>query len=413
MSLLLSALLLQALASQPVQARSPEPEPSGFSAERLEGLRAFVASEMERGRIAGAVTLVARGDRVAFFEASGLADIASGTPMERDAIFRIRSMTKPVVSLAALLLHEEGRFLLDDPVSKFLPELAGLRVIADGATADDPRTVPAERDITILDLLTHRAGLAYGFVNQGPVGELYRRADLLTWNMTAQELVERLAELPLVRQPGRVHEYSHATDVLGRLVEVVSGERLDELLRRRILEPLGMRDTYFYLPSEKASRLVTLYRTEDGRAPAPVETWKESPFVVGPRELYSGGGGLVSTAPDYLRFLRMLARGGELDGVRIASPKTIELMTSDHVGHEIGIHPGYGFGLGVAVRQPTGGVVLGSVGEYTWGGIDNTVFWVDPHEDLILLFMTNTTPYDLYQRWYFKTAVYQALVETR
>jgi CubicO group peptidase (beta-lactamase class C family) len=403
----LTALVLAALAST-------QTEVAGFSVERLDGVRAFVAREMEQRRIAGAVTLVARRGQVVFYEAAGMADIEAGDVMTKDAIFRIRSMTKPIVSLAVLMLYEQGHYLLDDPISKFIPELASLQVASSATTNDTPPeelvTVAAERDITIIDLLTHRAGLAYGFINPGPVGELYRRAALES-SPTAAELVARLAELPLARQPGRVHEYSHATDVLGRLVEVVSGQRLDAFLDEHILEPLGMGDTYFYLPPEAASRLVTLYRSSEGSSLESVETAAESPFVAGPRTFFGGGGGLVATTWDYYRFLSLLLNRGELDGVRLVSPKTIELMTSDHVGHEIGIHPGYGFGLGVAVRQGSGGVVLGSEGDYTWGGIDNSVFWVDPREELILIFMTNSAPYDLYQRWYLKTAVYQALIE--
>ena len=410
MSFVLTALVLASLSLA-----SAQPETVGISAERLERVRDFVAREIGEQRIAGAVTLIARRDQVVFYEAAGMADIEAGDVMNKDSIFRIRSMTKPIVSLAVLMLYEQGHYLLDDPITKFIPELANPKVASSATTNDtlpeELETVPAKRDITILDLLTHRAGMTYGFINQGPVGELYRRAELEDWSRSSAELVERLGKLPLVRQPGQVHEYSHATDVLGRLVEVVSGQRLDAFLSEHILEPLAMNDTYFYLPPEKVNRLVTLYRSHEGGALQSEETAAASPFVVGPRQFFSGGGGLVSTASDYYRFLKLLLNRGALDGVRLVSPKTIDLMTEDHVHHEIGIHPGYGFGLGVAVRQTTGSVVLGSEGDYTWGGIDNTVFWVDPKENLILIFMTNSTPYDLYQRWYFKTAVYQAIVE--
>jgi CubicO group peptidase (beta-lactamase class C family) len=315
-------------------------------------------------------------------------------------------MTKPIVSLAVLILYEEGRFLLDDPIAKFLPELANPRV-----AAADGGSVPAQRAITIHDLLTHRAGLTYGFINRGPVGELYRNANLFEV-ATARDLVRKLAELPLVHQPGTTFEYSHATDVLGVLVEVVSGKRLDEFLRERILEPLGMKDTDFYLPDEKASRLVTLYRREEGKHLQPVETGTESPIVRGPKTFFSGGGGLVSTTSDYFRFLQMLLNGGEHEGTRLVSRKTVELMTADHVGREIPESPGYGFGLGFAVRQKIGkGHVLGSEGEYMWGGIDNTEFFVDPREELIAIFHTNVRPYNMRQKWYVKTLVYQALVE--
>jgi CubicO group peptidase (beta-lactamase class C family) len=315
-------------------------------------------------------------------------------------------MTKPIVSLAVLMLHEEGRFLLDDPVAKFLPELENLRVASPNGGSE-----PMVRAITIKDLLTHRAGLTYAFINRGPVGELYRSASLFD-SPTARDLVRKLAELPLVHQPGTTFEYSHATDVLGVLVEVVSGKSLDVFLRERILAPLGMKDTDFYLPEEKAERLVTLYRREEGKALQPVENGRESRIVRGPKTFFSGGGGLVSTAGDYFRFLQMLLDGGELDGIRLVSPKTVELMTADHVGQEIPVHPGYGFGLGFAVRQEIGrGNTLGSRGEYNWGGIDNTEFFVDPEEELLAIFCTNVSPYDMHRKWYLKTLVYQALVD--
>jgi CubicO group peptidase (beta-lactamase class C family) len=270
-------------------------------------------------------------------------------------------------------------------------------------------TVPAAREITIHDLLTHRSGFTYGFINQGPVGELYRRARLLE-SSTTEELVRRLSELPLVHQPGTTFEYSHSTDVLGRLVEVVSGQRLDRFLEERILLPLGMKDTKFYLSAEEADRLVTLYQRGEAPSLKPLDGGRESRLVVGPKTWFSGGGGLLSTAADYYRFLQMLLNGGELEGTRLVSRKTVELMTKDHVGKEIPIYPGYGFGLGVAVRQELGkGHSLGSDGDYTWGGIFNTVFWVDPKEELILIFLTNFSPYDLDQRWYVKTLVYQAI----
>jgi CubicO group peptidase (beta-lactamase class C family) len=270
-------------------------------------------------------------------------------------------------------------------------------------------TVPAAREITIHDLLTHRSGFTYGFINQGPVGELYRRARLLE-SSTTEELVRRLAELPLVHQPGTTFEYSHSTDVLGRLVEVVSGQRLDRFLEERILLPLGMKDTKFYLSAEESDRLVTLYQRGEALPLKPLDGGRQSRLVVGPKTWFSGGGGLVSTAADYYRFLQMLLNGGELEGTRLVSRKSVELMTTDHLGKEIGIYPGYGFGLGFAVRQELGkGRSLGSEGDYTWGGIFNTVFWVDPKEELILIFLTNFNPYDLDQRWYVKTLVYQAL----
>jgi CubicO group peptidase (beta-lactamase class C family) len=405
--------LIPALASGAGQAR---PEEVGLSSERLSRLNAYALAEVESGRIAGAVSLVARRGRIVHLEAVGKADIEEGRDLREDSIFRIMSMTKPIVSLAVMMLHEEGRFLLDDPISKFIPELAKRRVAVvpegDPVAPEALETVPAAREITIHDLLTHQSGLTYGFLNQGPVGEIYRRARLLENVADNGELIRRLSELPLVHQPGTAFEYSHSTDVLGRLVEVVSGQTLDRFLAERILEPLGMNDTKFYLSAEDADRLVTLYQRGDAAPLKPLDRARESRIVVGPKTFFSGGGGLVSTARDYYRFLQMLLNGGELDGTRLVSEKTVELMTRDHVRKEISIHPGYGFGLGFAVRQELGkGRTLGSEGDYTWGGIFNTVFWVDPQEELILIFLTNFSPYDLDQRWYVKTLVYQAITQ--
>ncbi len=393
------------------------PEEVGLSSERLSRLGEFALTEIEKGRIAGAVSLVARRGHIVYFESVGKADIEEGRAMREDSIFRIASMTKPIVSLAVMMLHEEGRFLLDDPISRFIPELGKLRVAVvpegESVSPEALETVPAAREITIHDLLTHRSGLTYGFLNKGPVGELYRRARLLETVSTTENLVRKLAELPLVHQPGTTFEYSHSTDVLGMLVEVVSGQRLDRFLEERILLPLGMKDTKFSLSAEEADRLVTLYQRGEAPSLKPLDGGRESRLVItegGPKTWFSGGGGLVSTAADYYRFLQMLLNGGDLDGTRLVSRKTVELMTKDHLGKEIPINPGYGFGLGFAVRQELGkGRSLGSEGDYTWGGIFNTVFWVDPKEELILIFLTNFSPYDLDQRWYVKTLVYQAI----
>jgi len=406
-------LLLSLLPTLALGAEQVRPEEVGLSSERLARIGEFARAETEKGRIAGAVSLVARRGHIVWFDVVGKADIEEGRAMREDSIFRIASMTKPIVSLAVMMLHEEGRFLLDDPISRFIPELGKFRVAVvpegEAVSPEALETVPAAREITIHDLLTHRSGFTYGFINQGPVGELYRRARLLE-SSTTEELVRKLAELPLVHQPGTTFEYSHSTDVLGRLLEVVSGQRLDRFLEERILLPLGMKDTKFYLSAEEADRLVTLYQRGESPSLKPLDGGRDSRLVVGAKTWFSGGGGLVSTAADYYRFLQMLLNGGDLDGARLVSRKTVELMTTDHVGKEIPIYPGYGFGLGFAVRQELGkGRSLGSEGDYTWGGIFNTVFWVDPKEELILIFLTNFSPYDLDQRWYVKTLVYQAL----
>ncbi len=406
-------LLLSLVPTLASGAERVRPEDVGLSSERLSRLSEFARAEMEKGRIAGAVSLVARRGHIVWFDAMGTADIEERRAMREDSLFRIASMTKPIVSLAVMMLHEEG-FLLDDPISKFIPELGNLRVAVvpegEAVSPEALMTVPAAREITIHDLLTHRSGLTYGFINQGPVGELYRRARLLETVSNNEELVRRLAELPLVHQPGTAFEYSHSTDVLGRLLEVVSGQRLNRFLEERILRPLGMKDTKFYLSAEESDRLVTLYQRGEAPPLKPLDRGRESPRVVGPKTWFSGGGGLLSTAADYYRFLQMLLNGGELDGARLVSRKTVELMTADHLRKEIPIHPGYGFGLGFAVRQELGkGRSLGSEGDYTWGGIYNTVFWVDPKEELFLIFLTNFSPFDRDQRWYVKTLAYQAI----
>ena len=406
-------LLLSLVPTLALGAERVRPEEVGLSSERLSRNGEFALAEMEKGRIAGAVSLVARRGHIVYFESAGKADIEEGRAMREDSIFRIASMTKPIVSLAVMMLHEEGRFLLDDPIARFIPELGKLRVAVvpegEAVSPEALETVPAAREITIHDLLTHRSGFTYGFINQGPVGELYRRTRLLE-SSTNEELVRKLAELPLVHQPGTTFEYSHSTDVLGRLLEVVSGQRLDRFLEERILLPLGMKDTKFYLSADEAKRLVTLYQRGESPSLKPLDGGRESRLVVGPKTWFSGGGGLVSTAADYYRFLQMLLNGGELDGTRLVSRKTVELMTTDHLGKEIPIYPGYGFGLGFAVLQELGkGHSLGSEGDYTWGGIFNTVFWVDPKEELVLIFLTNFSPFDRDQRWYVKTLVYQAI----
>jgi CubicO group peptidase (beta-lactamase class C family) len=409
-----SFLLLFGLASALAQsAERASPEDVGLSSARLARVGEFARAEMEKARIAGAVSLVARRGHIVLFEAVGKADIEEGRPMREDSLFRIASMTKPIVSLAVLMLHEEGRFLLDDPVSRFIPELGKLRVavVPEGVVVapEALETVPAAREITIHDLLTHRSGFTYGPFNQGPVGELYRRANLFAVS-TNEELVRKLAGIPLVHQPGTTFEYSHSTDVLGRLVEVVSGQSLDQFLSERVFLPLGMKDTKFYLSAEEAERLVTLYQRGEPSLKA-AERGRESRLVVGPKTWFSGGAGLLSTASDYHRFLQMLLNGGELEGRRLVGRKTVELMTRDHVGMEVPLYPGYGFGLGVAVRGDLGkGYSLGSEGEYTWAGIFNTFFWVDPKEELILIYLSNVSPFDLDDGWRFKTLVYQALV---
>jgi len=368
-----------------------------------------------RGEVAGTVTLLARKGRVVHLEAQGMADLASRQPMRTDHIFRLASMTKPVTSVAVMMLHEEGRFLLTDPVSRFLPEFKDMKV----AVANRPheraeggyRLVPAEREITIQHLLTHTAGLASS--SSGPTMALHAKwsAQRTPKSLLAERIAE-LARLPLNFQPGTAWEYGNATDVLGRLVEVVSGQPLDRFFRSRILDPLGMGDTHFYLPDNLLPRLATAYEKRDGRLARLDEPGCETR---GGR-YYSGGGGLAGSIEDYYRFCQMLLNGGQFNGVRLISRKTVELMTANHIG-QLPLWRdtlrGYRFGLGFRVMADPGEAgKLVSVGSYGWGGAYGTYFWVDPKEEMTGILMLQLKPYaHLNIRTEFQNTATQALAD--
>jgi CubicO group peptidase (beta-lactamase class C family) len=379
------------------------PEEVGLSRARLTRLTDMLRAEIERGRVPGAVALVARRGKVAYFESLGVRDPASGAPMQKDTIFRIYSMTKPIVSVAAMMLWEEGQFLLNDALAKYLPEFGRMKVAV-------PRfeLVPAARDITIQDLLRHTSGLTYEFRGTAPVQKMYMEAKVYRRNQTNADQAATLAQLPLMHQPGARWEYSRSTDVLGRLVEVLSGVSLGEFLETRILKPLGMTDTAFFVPAEHHGRLAEAFpRDPETDAPVQLVEVKEEP------RFESGGGGMVSTALDYARFLQMLLNGGRLDGVRLLSRKTVEYMTADHLGPITGapdlLIPGYGFGLGFAVRLQAGiAQVPGSIGQYFWGGLAGTTFWVDPKEDLFALMLIQAPGQREYYRVLFRDMVYAA-----
>jgi len=391
------------------------PEEVGLSADRLKRVHALIQRYIDEGEIAGAVSLVARRGRIAHFESQGVMDLETRQPMRPDAIFRLASMTKPITSLAVMMLHEEGRFLLDDPVSKFLPEFKNPKVAVANApnerVTEGYRLTPAEREITIRHLLTHTAGLASG--SAGPTMDLMKK---LTASRKPDDLladhIRRLAGLPLNFQPGAAWEYGPATDALGRLVEVVSGQPLDQFFRQRILGPLGMNDTWFYLPPDRVPRLASAYTKEAGalkKLTAPGPENQAGRF-------FSGAGGLAGTAEDYFRLCQMFLNGGQLDGTRLASRKTIEMMTAN----QIGLLPlwqdsyrGYGFGLGFRVRENLGqSLTLGSVGEFGWGGAFGTYFWVDPKEQTIGILMIQLIPYShVNLRPEFQTVVTQAIVD--
>jgi CubicO group peptidase (beta-lactamase class C family) len=382
------------------------PEDVGLSTAGLARLGSVMRGEIERGRVPGAVALVARRGRLAYFESYGRRDPRSPDPMARDSIFRIYSMTKPIVSVAAMMLWEEGRFLLSDPIDKYLPELGRRKVaMVRGAEIE---LVDAERPITIQDLLRHTSGLTYEFRGSGPVHKMYTAERIYSRNQSNADQVAALAKLPLLYQPGTKWEYGRSTDVLGRLIEVLSGLTLGEYLQRHIFAPLGMVDTAFYVPAPGHGRLAEAFAKDpDTGAGVQLINVHDAP------KFESGGGGLVSTAGDYARFLQMLLNGGRLDGVRFLSRKTLELMTADHLGPITGapdlLLPGYGFGLGFAVRlQPGIAHVPGSVGQYFWGGLAGTTFWVDPAEALFAIMLIQGPGQRDYFRNLFRDLVYAA-----
>jgi CubicO group peptidase (beta-lactamase class C family) len=382
------------------------PEDIGLSTAGLTRLGGVMRGEVERGRVPGAVALIARRGQLAYFETFGKRDPASAEPMQRDTLFRIYSMTKPIVSVAIMMLWEEGRFLLSDPIGKYLPELASLKVAVVRGT--EIVQVDAERPITIQDLLRHTSGLTYEFRGNGPVHKMYMAARIYSRDQSSADQVATLAKLPLLNQPGTQWEYSRSTDVLGRLIEVLSGLSLGEYLQQHILKPLGMVDTAFHVPSASLGRLAEGFAKDpDTGLSVQLLNVKDAP------RFESGGGGLVATTADYARFLQMLLNRGKLDGVRYLSRKTIELMTADHLGPITGapdlLLPGYGFGLGFAVRlQPGISHVPGSVGQYFWGGLAGTTFWVDPAEELFAIMMIQAPGQRDYFRTLFRDLVYAA-----
>jgi CubicO group peptidase (beta-lactamase class C family) len=382
------------------------PEDVGLSSAGLMRLGGVMRGEVERGRVPGAVALIARRGQLAYFETFGKRDPASAEPMQRDTLFRIYSMTKPIVSVAIMMLWEEGRFLLSDPIGKFLPELGSLKVAVVQGTEIDQ--ADAERPITIQDLLRHTSGLTYEFRGNGPVHKMYMAARIYSRDQSSADQVATLAKLPLLNQPGTKWEYSRSTDVLGRLIEVLSGVSLGEYLQQHILKPLGMADTAFHVPAGSLGRLAEGFAKDpDTGLSVQLLNVKDAP------RFESGGGGLVATTADYARFLQMLLNRGKLDGVRYLSRKTIELMTADHLGPITGapdlLLPGYGFGLGFAVRlQPGISHVPGSVGQYFWGGLAGTTFWVDPAEELFAIMMIQAPGQRDYFRTLFRDLVYAA-----
>ncbi len=419
MTLLSAALALLAPVAQAAAPAATSPEAHGFSSERLKRLDAVIQEQIDQKHLAGAVMFIARDGQPVHFRAYGQQEIETGKPMPTDAIFRIASMSKALTTTAVMMLYEEGKFMLHDPVSKYIPAFAKSSVAVAppaGSPADLKYVlVPAKRPIQIRDLLTHTAGLTYG---DGLAVDLYKQAKLYSWyfadhDETLAAAVDRLGALPLHGQPGESWQYGFSSDVLGRLVEVVSGMPLDRFFQERIFGPLKMVDSCFYLPPGKAARLAPVYGYEKGELTLR-ENSAKTDYIQGPRKCFSGGAGVLSTTNDYARFLQLLLNDGELDGVRLLSPKTVELMHANHTGDKY-TRDTSGFGLGFWVNNNLGYFgELGTEGAYGWGSAYFPQYLVDPKEKIVALLMTQLKPangMDLNQK--FKVMMYQALIERR
>lgn len=429
-ALLVMSLTLPAWTNGIVRA---DPDAIGLSIERLERVTAAIESDVKSGNIPGAVAMISRNGKVGYFESRGMADMEKKTPMGPDTIFRIYSMSKPITSVALMTLFEEGKFKLTDPVSKFIPGLGDMKVLTEkgsvdrsptfnipeeGAAApkvskDAYTTAPTKRDMTVQDLLRHTAGLTYGFFGNTSVDKMYLENGILRTDENIADTVDKLSDIPLQYEPGTRWHYSVSVDVQGRLIEVLSGMAFDDFLQERIFEPLGMSDTGFGVPREDLDRFAQMYApNSDGGLDVAAAALSRN--HIGDPTLFSGGGGLVSTANDYMRFCQMMLNGGELDGTRILSRKTVDLMTIDHTGDvpQGRQGSGYGFGLGFAVAKDhsrTG--IPGSIGEYNWGGAAGTKFWIDPVENLIGVYMVQILPHPFTYGDDFKILTYQSIAD--
>ena len=400
-----------------------QPAKVGFCPDRLARLGPWLRSYVDEGKLPFVSLAVMRKGQIAYADHYGLRDIEAGTPVITDGLYRIYSMSKLITTVAAMSLYEEGRFMLDEPVGAYLPELADQKVYVSGPF-EDMELVKPDAPMTIRQLMNHTSGLTYGLFDPGPVGRAMRRAkaDFSGPDETLAEVVERLGDVPLCFQPGSRWNYGVSTDVLGRLVEVIAGKSFEEVLRERIFEPLGMTDTFFGVPDDKLDRFCALYTKTDENPLKLIENAENSRFRA-PATMMSGGGGLVSSMADYLTFVEMLRRGGALDKARVLGRKTVELMMLNHLPgdmasmgqatfSEMPMH-GIGFGLGGAVMlDTTKAQILGSPGEFTWGGMASTAFWIDRAEEISVVLMTQLIPSSSYPiRRELRVLVYQALVD--
>jgi CubicO group peptidase (beta-lactamase class C family) len=402
-----------AFAENPIVAK---PEEAGFSSAGLARIDAYLKNEIAENKIPGAIMLIQRDGKTAYFGSFGVRDPGTKETMTPDTIFRIYSMSKPITTVAAMMLVEEGKLQLDDPLSKYIPAFADVKVgvekkAEDGTLGLD--TVPATRPITIQDLMRHTSGLTYGFFGEGLVKKAYVNAHVFAGDVDNAEFADRLAKLPLAYQPGTTWDYSHSVDILGRVIEVVSGKSLYQFEKERLLDPLGMKDTSFYVTDPAKKSLVA--------EPFPNDRTIGNDAVMNdprvPQKWESGGGGMVSTIGDYARFVQMMLQGGTLDGRRYLSPKTVAYMGSNHIGPGSGVvpgpyylpGPGFGFGLGFAVRTEAGvSPMEGSVGEMNWSGAGGTTFWIDPKENMFVVFMAQSPSQRMRIRVTLKNIVYGA-----
>ena len=421
---ILVALLLvpQALVAQGLVRVSPEEV--GMSSERLDRLSLALAGYADEGRLAGAVTIIVRRGKIAYREGIGYRDAETQAPMPSDGIFRIASQTKALASVGVMLLQEEGKLLITDPIGDYLPAFAETTV-AEPNNSGGYNVVPARRPITIRDLLTHTAGISYGAWSRdhGPSSDVWEEAGISGWYFANRDepvidTMTRLAELPMTAHPGERWVYGYNTDILGAMIEKISGQTLGEFLKDRLFDPLGMSDTHFFLPENKEGRLATVYSSVgDGssfeRAPNPGHMEGQGHYVNGPHTAFSAGAGALSTATDYATFLQMMLNGGELNGTRILSRKSVESMLSDHMDG-IEFRPGQTFGLGFDLtHNPAAATGLpGSVGEFGWGGAYHSTYWVDPKEEMVVVYLTQIIPaINLDDHEKVRTMVYQAIID--
>lgn len=392
------------------------PEKVGLSGARLVKLDLLTQQYIDEGKLPGTITLVARKGEIAHFECQGKMDIEADKDVHEDTIFRIYSMTKPITSAALMMLYEDGHFQLDDPVHRFIPDFKDLKVYDNGKLSDP------ERPMTIRDLLTQTSGLTYGFMNANPVDAMYRE-NAVEQSENLEEMVRKLGTLPLLFSPGTQWSYSVATDVCGYLVQLISDTPFDEFLSEQIFEPLEMEDTGFFVDEDEVHRFAANYQHTDEDRLSLYDSPESSPYLIKPG-LFSGGGGLVSTARDYLKFAQMLLNKGELDGTRLLGKKTVELMTQNHLpgngdltsmGQPVFTetpYDGIGFGLGVSVMlNPVTAQILGTPGEFAWGGAASTYFFVDPAEEMIVILLTQLMPSSSYPiRRELRVLAYQAII---